>query len=146
MRKSTLRSIQVWIVAIFIFLGARQSAAVDGRDFAGFYELKNVVDQGNVVSFNLKLRVFNYSDDDVIGASVVLEDALLLDAYAVFPNVRIDFQGTVLLSGTASVPGWEYDQWHQGGGPRFTIAYQDAAGNVILRLIELVQMALGEQS
>ena len=146
MRKSTLRSIQIWIVAALIFLGATQSAAVDGRDFAGFYELNNVVDQGNVVLFNLAVRVFNYSDADVIGASVVLEDPLLLEAYAVFPNVRIDYQGSVLLSGAASVPGWEYDQWRRGGSPRFTIAYEDAAGNVILRLIELVQMPLGGQS
>jgi len=33
------------------------------------------------------------------------------------------------LVGTFTIPADEYAQWKKGAGPRFVIAYQDAAGD-----------------
>jgi hypothetical protein len=146
MRKSILRSIQVWIVATLIFLGARQSAAVDGRDFAGFYELKNVVDQGAIMSLTFSTQVFNYSDGDVIGAYVALDDSLMLENYAAFLGVRIDHGSQVFLSSDITVPALEYQQWQRGARPNLYVIYQDHSGNTLIRLVELIEMPLGGQS
>ena len=129
-----------------ILLCARQSAAVGGRDFAGYYELKNVVEQGDIVSLKFYMQVFNFSDADVIGAYVVLDDSLFLETYMVLQNVNIDYSGQVFLSGDISVPGWEYQQWLQGLRPNLSVIYQDSSGNTFRRQVELIQMPLGGQS
>ena len=146
MKKILLRSVISCCLGLVMLVSATPSAAVDGRDFAGFFELKNVLDQGNVVSFNFSVRVFNYSDADVIGAYVVLGDSLFLEAYTVFQNVRMDYQGHVFLSGDTYVPAWEYDQWQRGGRPNLSVEYQDAAGNPVMRMVELIEMPLGDLS
>jgi hypothetical protein len=129
----------------FMVLKIGPAYAVDGRDFAGFYELTNIVDQGNVVSMKFAARIFNYSETDVIGAELALEGPTLPEAYALFPSVRIDYQGSVLVAAQVSASGWEYDQWSQGGSPRLNITYFDADKNVISRLVELVRMPVGGQ-
>jgi hypothetical protein len=135
-----------WLLLVgFMMATTTRVHAVDGRVFGGFYELTNIVDDGNVVSMKFAARIFNYSETDVIGAELALEDPTLPEAYALFPSVRIDYQGSVLVTAQVSAPGWEYDHWSQGGTPRLTITYSDARANVISRLIELVKMPLGEQ-
>ena len=146
MKRRTKLVLATWLLLVgFMTLTAEPVDAVEGRDFAGYYELTNVVDQGNVVSMNFAARIFNYSETDVIGAELALEDPNLPDAYAIFPSVRIDYQGSVVVTSQVSIPGSEYDQWSQGGTPRLTITYFDARENVISRPIELVKMPLGGQ-
>jgi len=134
------------IVATIFFFSPVEPRAADGRDFAGFYESTNVVDQGMVVSLKFSTQIFNYSNSDVFGAYVILDDLLLLEPYMVLQNVNIDYLGQVIVSGDITVPAWEYDQWQRGMRPNLSIIYQDSSGNTISRPVELIQMRLGGQS
>jgi hypothetical protein len=133
------------LAATIVFLCPAESRAVDGRDFAGFYELENIVDQGARVSLKFSTQIFNHSDADVIGAYVTLDDSLLFENYTSFQNVRIDYRNCVFLSGNITVPAREYQHWLQGAQPNLYVIYQDASGNTLKGLVELIQVLPGVQ-
>ena len=66
----------LFVVGLMALLRMPSTAASGGRDFAGFYELSNVVEDVDFVSFTFTTRVFNYSGQDVADAIVLLEDLL----------------------------------------------------------------------
>jgi hypothetical protein len=140
-RPKRILAIVLFAVAI-TFHNVEPIYAVDGRDFAGFYQSTNVVDQGSVVSLKFSTRIFNYSDMEVIGAYVSLDDALRLAIYAAFQNVHIDHGGQVILTADITVPVLEYQSWERGARPNLSIMYQDSFGNVFTKLVELVRMPL----
>ncbi len=133
------------IVATFLISGGGWILAVDEHDFAGFYELTNVVEDPYLVTFTFTVRIFNYSGEDVAGATIILEDSLFLDEYAAFLDVWIPDQGEIRLQGDLIIPWEEYDLWQQGASPSLFVELQDGDGNWLHRGIELVQMPVGEE-
>ena len=134
------------ILACLIVLAAMVAPAKDGRDFAGFYAVNNVTDLGEEVRVTLTVRVYNYSDADVTGATITLEDSLLPDkTYGSFTLVSIRDRESVRLSGDFTIPRREYDQWQEGDTPQLRIEFKDAAGNTVERLIELAPMPVEEE-
>ncbi len=118
----------------------------NGRDFAGFYDVKDATDLGSEVQLTLLLRLFNYSDAEVADATLTLRDSLLRQkSYGSFPSVSVGDRQSVRLSGGFTIPHREYERWQRGAVPNLIIEFKDAAGKSIRRRIELVKMPLGEK-
>ena len=136
----------LFVVGLMALLRMPSTAASGGRDFAGFYELSNVVEDVDFVSFTFTTRVFNYSGQDVADAIVLLEDLLFFDEHGSFLGVWIVNGESVLLEGNFTVPTEEYDLWLQGVSPSLSIETQDIAGDLVRRRIELANLLLGEEN
>ncbi len=112
--------------------------AENGRDFAGFYEVANVVDWGEDVSLTLRLRVFNYSGADVTDAVVLLNDPLFFDqVYADLGVIDVAYRDQVLVSNEVTLPFDEYDRWREGHIPQISVEYLTIDGNPAWRPVEL---------
>ncbi len=72
--------------------------------------------------------MFNYSGEDVAGATVELRGFLDLETYASFPAVDVADRAHVRLTREVTVPAAEYQPWERGVAPWLTIEYLDAAG------------------
>ena len=133
------------ILSCLILLAASTAVAKDGRDFAGFYEVSNVVELGQELQVTLTVRVFNYSDADVNDATITLEDSLLPgETYGSYLTpVYVQPRESVRLSDHFTIPRREYEYWQEGGTPSLTIKFRDPDGNTILRMIELAPMLVG---
>jgi hypothetical protein len=119
-------------------------AAKDGRDFAGFYEVVDTLDLGGEVRVTLRFRIFNYSDADVQGAVITLEDSSLLPtSYGSFDFISIEQQSSVRLEKDFFIPHSEYDLWQSGATPRLSVQYTDAETNTVHRSVELAPMVVG---
>ncbi len=135
------------IVVCLLLCAALTSLATDGRDFAGFYDVSNVTDLGDTVRVTLTVRVLNYSDADVSGATVTLQDSFLIDTdYGTFPGtISIPDRDSVRISANFTVSRAEYDSWQSGGTPRLRVDYQNNSGNAVRRTIELAEGLAGEE-
>jgi hypothetical protein len=60
---------------VFLGLSAITLVAKNGRDFAGFYSLDKIVDQGGQVSGTLTFRLYNYSGTDLKQAMVTVRES-----------------------------------------------------------------------
>jgi hypothetical protein len=117
-------------LAIFL-LSAITVMAKDGRDFAGTYGFTEVQEQGDMVHLTLHLRLFNYSDSDIKGAVVVLQEGPPGVALrGNFPTVKVWHKNRdVQLSQEFTVPKREYQDWLQPPAqPNVFIIYQDSNG------------------
>ena len=135
------------LVALSGLPGLRTLEAKDGRDFAGSYELRDVVDQGDQVNGRFLARIFNYSDRDIQGATVILEGLLLPgDPYAQWPSLSIFDRQSVKVEAWVTLPKQEYEQWRQGARPRLAVEFQNQAGDTYRNPVELVQLPVGEEN
>jgi hypothetical protein len=149
--RSKFLAVFVMVVACLAAIGAAQLLAKGAREFAGFYRILQATNQGDQVEVRISLRVFNYSEADVIDATIRLVSSLPHPpgAAEAWEKEQPSFQGVVLrvnerrvvppLEGTFIVPAREYEQWLKGVPPRFVIDYQDAAGKPHHRAIELMR-------
>ena len=134
-----------WL-AVLALVACVAAWAVDGRDFAGFYEPKDPTESGDDVILTFKTEVFNYCGEDVLGATVELKSLVDPDeVYASFPAVEIADGNYVRLTQEVTVPSEEYDAWEEGAMPNLTIEFQDAEGNSRLSRVELARTVLGEE-
>lgn len=125
---------------LFILLLATiASFAKDGRDFAGYYSVGNVSQQGEKVQLTLNLQVFNYSDVDVKQAVIKLhESGAGLAVHGSFQPIKLlANQRDVKIRQQFLVPAHEYERWQNGTKPSLFIVYQDAAGHHWEHSIEL---------
>src|SRR5690348_6346968 len=78
-------------LSIFTLAVAAPDAAraADGRDFAGHYDLTNVVDDGVQVKVTLGLQLYNYSGTDLKGAVVSVRPSHPGDAVGSFPPTQL---------------------------------------------------------
>ena len=138
---------RVGILACLILLAASLAPAKDGRDFAGFYEVSEVMRFVDEFQVTLTVRVFNYSDADVNDATITLEDSFLPgEPYGSFITpVYFQDRESVRLSDRFTIPRREYEGWQEGRTPRLTIEFMDADGNTLRRPVELAQMPLGKE-
>jgi hypothetical protein len=114
-----------------LLLSTISLTAKDGRDFAGTYGFTNVQEQGEMVHLTLHLRLFNYSDADIKGAVVVLQEGPPGVALrGNFPTVKVWHKNRdVQLVQEFTVPKREYQDWLQPPAqPNVFIIYQDANG------------------
>lgn len=127
------RLVRAWLLAgVFSSLLLGTVTAKDGRDFAGFYGFTDVQEQGDMVHLTLHLRIFNYSDADIKGAAVTLQEGSTgMALRGTFPMVKVwQKNKDVQLSQEFTVPRREYEDWnHPPAQPNVLIIYQDAKGH-----------------
>ncbi len=143
----SLLRILALVAGLVLLAPINPGRATDGRDFAGFYAVSNVADLGTDYRVTLTVRVFNYSDADVSGATVTLQDSFLIDTdYGTFPGtISIPDRDSVRISANFTVSRAEYDSWQSGGTPRLRVDYQNNSGNAVRRTIELAEGLAGEE-
>ncbi len=137
------------LLAALIFLAAGLAPAEEKEKwaFAGFFELGEITDLGEEVRVPLKVRVFNYSDADVTGATITLEDLLVPDKnYGSFLGaVDVRAGESVRLSDSFTVPRRLYDEWKKDTAPQLRIEFKVADGRTARGPIALSQMSVGEE-
>ena len=126
--------------------------AKNGRDFAGTYKIVKATEQGDMMEVKVSLRVVNYSEADVKGATISLRSSPKGSVMATetWEKEATPFTGVALnvnehkkvapLEGTFTVPAKEYQRWQKGFGPNFVIDYEDASGKTRHEQIELARM------
>jgi hypothetical protein len=144
MQHRVLRSFGYFCLPGLLLCLALAAQASGFHSFTGVFRVLKATsqDDGNV-KVQVSLRVFNNSGANVSGATISLVSSLatLPDAPAFewekeqvpFTNVTLLFNAHLkkqppALVGTFTIPAAEYAQWQKGAGPRFVIAYQNAAG------------------
>lgn len=126
--------------AVVVSLGlvlAIGASAKNGRDFAGFYNVSNVVDQGNQVAFTLRVQVFNHSDADVKQAVLTLRESPGGELGAFQPVKLWRNHGEVRLTQQFVVPKHEFERWHKGSQPALMVVYHDAQGQRYDRFVQM---------
>ena len=129
--------IAVFFVTLLMALGT--AGARDGRDFAGFYSVNPLGEQGTEVRVTLSLHMYNYSGADVTQAVIMLhESGPGLVVYGGFSAIKLmrDRQD-VKVRQQFTIPKREYQLWQGGINPNLFITYQDSLGNKWERTIEL---------
>lgn len=132
------------LLALLIVIPAVLAMAENGRDFAGFFSVTDVVGAGEEVTGSLSLEIFNYSGADVTNATVRMEQFLLTGPlYESTTTVDIAYRDRVIVTEPVLVvPSQDHERWLQGGLPIVTINYTDVSGNPRSTGVELVPMFL----
>ena len=137
-----------WVIALSLALAAWGLAlALDGRDFAGQYDLTGIVEHEEDVSLTFSAGIANVGDVEVPAAIVRLEDELDPGiVYAEFLSVAL-LRGAkpTRLSSAVTVPRRAYEAWLDGVPPRLVVDYETPGGRV-QRTVELVRMPLMEET
>jgi hypothetical protein len=146
---SVFPSLSLWcgllILTGVLLSGSRPLAAADGRDFAGSYQLTDIVDGGETFLVTFTTRVFNYSDADISDAKVVLDSRVVSgQTYCSFPSVSIANRGTVRLKCAITIPKPEYNAWQQGARPNLNVDTANPDGTSLRRSVELTRNVVGE--
>ena len=132
------------VLFLVVLLAAVAVLAENGRDFAGWYDMRNVTDLGDQVQVTITLRVFNFSGADVADATITLWDSVQPGvAYGSFPLASIAYRDNARLAANFTVPKSEYDSWHQGKQPNLQVNFTDGAANSVQRPVELSWMPMG---
>jgi len=144
--------VRLTMLALFVLLAAPPVLAVNGRDFAGFYQYAKTADfeaktadLGAQTQVTLSLRVFNYSGADVAGATLTLERFPFGETYGSVAGITIPAGGDTSVSASFVVPAAEYQHWQEGAAPQLRIDFTDGADNRMRRPIELMPDLMGEQ-
>lgn len=116
--------------------------AVDGRDFAGRYDLKNVTAVAEGVSLTFLVDVQNVGGTALTGVTFELENAPATPI-AVGP-FDLENTATIRFSLGLSVDAATYAEWSRGGA-RMTGKWTDAEGNTQKRVVELTRIVTPEE-
>ena len=134
------------ILALILIPAATPLLSKPGRYFTGHYQVSDVQDLGLDVAFTLSVQIFNLSESDVNGATITLEDSVLVgNTYTTFPSTAIPAGASVTLSTAVTLPHSEYDLWQAGGTPHIELEFQNAQGESVHRLIEMSPKPVGEE-
>jgi len=125
---SAVKTSSLVLIAALLLLPVA-GLAKDGRDFAGFYSVSNVVEQGDQMVLTLQLHLFNYSDADLKQAVVTLRASQPAPALAQFQPVKLWRNRTeVKLAQQVVVPRHEFELWQKGTRPALFVVYHDSNG------------------
>lgn len=136
------------LAAFALCFAAASMLAQHGRNFAGEFQVRNVVDDGSAVQFELHVKVLNFSGADVKDATLALVGgrrglgADAMEYQGSFTNVSIPYRKAVELDGTFVAPERAYHEWQRGAAPNLVVAYVDGSGNELRSRVEL-RPALG---
>jgi len=112
-----------------MLLSSFLSFAKDGRDFAGYYNVADATEQGDQVQVTLRVRVFNYSGQDIRQALVVLHQPAGLGIYGVIKPIKmLPALKDGKVSEQVTIPRHVYEQWQKGDSPEISLVYHDAQG------------------
>lgn len=148
--KSPMRSRRVtrWAF-VFAFLGAaygdHAARAEDGRDFAGHYDLADVIEGPDDVSLTLTLRIFNYSGVRIEAAEVEVVNSPVQSAdYSTLGLLTVDAGESAVVSASLIISQTNHRAWVEHGGPRVWLEYS-ASDQQHRKPVELVWMPLSSE-
>lgn len=124
-------------------LGAALLNAENGRNLVATYQIRDAINYGTIVKFDLHVKVFNYSGSDVTGATLALSSrqiAPLAEAaeyQGSFSDVSIPYRKSVDLDGAFAVPAREFHQWQHAAPPNLVATYIDEEGNPVRTAVEM---------
>ena len=131
--------------AVLMTQFALPAHASGGRDFAGVYSLTEPTAIGDQVGVTFSARIFNYSDSDIINATVTLKGAgAPKGGFAAFYGISLRDRESVRLRQEITVPAREYQLWKIGHAPFLVIQYQRSSGAAV-RGVELRRGFVGEE-
>ena len=140
--------VQRWVmwISLIVAIAAFPAQAKNGRDFAGYYDLTQVTDLGESFQVDFSVRLFNFGDSDVDGATLTLADPLRRkQSYGAFQAVSVRQRERVRLNDLiVTVPRREYERWRQGAAPALQIEFTAADGQTVRRRVELSRQPLGQ--
>jgi hypothetical protein len=127
------------LVTLALALSVVNASAKNGRDFAGFYSVSNVVEQGDQMVVTLRVQVFNHSDVDVKQAVLTLRQS------PPSPEILGKFQtvkmwrnhGEVRLTQQFVVPKREFESWSRGAQPALMVVTHDEQGQRHDRFVQM---------
>jgi hypothetical protein len=123
------------LLALSVFANAK-----DGRDFAGFYHVSNVVEQGDQMLVTLSVQVFNHSDADVKQAVLTLHAHPLPTPIGEFQPVKLwKNHGELRRSQQFLVSRQAYERWGRGAQPELMVVYHDEQGQRYDRYVQMSQ-------
>jgi hypothetical protein len=143
MQHRVLRSLRYFCLPALVLCLALTAQASNAHKFSALYQVLKVTEHGDSVEVQVSLQVFNHSGANVTGATISLVSSLVVPPLGPvfewekdevpFTNVTLPYNAHVKVVGPALVgsfriPADEYAQWQKGAGPRFVIAYANAAG------------------
>lgn len=129
-------ALSIGVLVLFAF-NVQTALASAGRALTGSYELLDVVDQGDIVSVTLAVRIFNYGDEDVIGATVWLSDPLgIPGTEAALGTIDTPRRASARVSGTIDVSRQEYERWLAGGMPHLRLGVTGSTGETTSQSVE----------
>jgi len=132
------------ILGLALF-GAVPADAMHGRDFVAMYRVENPTEIGDQVQVRLVVRAFNFSDMNLVGATITLMDSRVPgQAYGRFASFSMNDRESVRLDAVFTIPRAEYDLWEHAGSPRLQIDFLDEFSNLVGQIIEFNPLALGE--
>lgn len=149
---AVLRRSSLWLLPVFVFVLAfvLSSFAKDGRDFAGFYAVSNVIeasdnagktDRTAKVEVTLAVQVFNNSDLGDIKAPVLalLESGPSHAMLGEFGAVKVlPAKHDVIVSGNFTMSKEAFQGWsRRGAGPKVVVMYRDDAGRTLRENVQL---------
>lgn len=104
--------------------------ASGGRNFAGFFSLTDATEIGDQARLTFSARIFNYSDADVISATVTLLGPGVPDGvYAMFYGLTVPDKDSVRLTKDITIPLNQYRRWQQHVEmPILMVQYQASSG------------------
>jgi len=117
--------------------------AEHGRNFAGSFQIRDVVDSGNVVKFDLHARIFNYSGADIGGATVSFaprgpaRSPEAADYSGAIGDIAVPYRRFVDVDGTFTIPAREFHAIKRGAMPNVFMTYVNADGKEAHDRIEL---------
>ena len=127
-----------------ILLAVTPVLAKDGRDFAGYYQIRDISEGKDAVRLTLQLKLFNYSDADIRNGGVALYDSSPahspIGGFNTIPLWRLRAEAN--LSQQFTIPRAEYERWQRGAPPALFFLFKDAHGHVLQRQVELIQRPL----
>ena len=131
-------------IASLSIIGASALYAEHGRNFAGSFQMRNVVDSGNVVKFDLHARIFNYSGADISGATVSFaprgaaqRSPEAADYSGAIGDIAVPYHKFVDVDGTFTIPVREFQAIERGAMPNVLMNYVNADGKEAHDRIEL---------
>ncbi|MBV9300558.1 MAG: hypothetical protein JOY62_01070 [Acidobacteriaceae bacterium] len=133
----------VWAAAFALGFTSFPLAAEHGRNFAGEFQIRNVLDEGSAVKFDLHITVFNFSGADVNDATLTLADRRLerspdsIEYRGSFTHISIRYRKSTELDGSFTVPVREYHEWQRGSVPNLVVTYTDESGKELRSSVEL---------
>ena len=138
MQLSRALKLSTFFLVATVSLFPSSGSAKDGRDFAGFYNVSNVVEQGDQMVLTFQVHLFNYSDADLKQAVVTLHATHPGAPMAQFHPVKLWRNRTeVKLAQQMIIPRHEFELWQKGTQPALFVVYHDSNGQRWERFAQL---------
>ncbi len=130
----------ILLIAFMTLAPSMMAWAENGRDFAGFYSVTEVMNLGEEVQIAFEVEIMNYSGADVSDVNVVLDKSFPQNKpYSTFRYVSIPYrQGVKLKKPIVILPRVEYEQWLNGAVPHVYIEDLTEQGNLKRTQVELL--------